>query len=234
MTKIHDKVISESNKPSLKKAKKAVKKAVITLTKDEYSQLHDLIIIPMEQAVDNKRNNDTLFRDIANNLICLFGLKPSYEIFMLYRDETQKALISSRDITSDTFKNHYWKYVREFLTDTKGFELPKSNTESAIKKQAQREKALSLTKNDGTLKPLIEISDDDLKEGLFGSKGRKALIDREDAIKKASDDLELKNARKFRDDFVPKMKQLALNEYDFALWIDTNLNTLREQFKKQS
>lgn len=234
MTKIHDKVISESNKPSLKKAKKAVKKAVITLTKDEYSQLHDLIIIPMEQAVDNKRNNDTLFRDIANNLICLFGLKPSYEIFMLYRDETQKALISSRDITSDTFKNHYWKYVREFLTDTKGFELPKSNTESAIKKQAQREKALSLTKNDGTLKPLIEISDDDLKEGLFGSKGRKALIDREDAIKKASDDLELKNARKFRDDFVPKMKQLALNEYDFALWIDTNLNILREQFKKQS
>lgn len=223
-----------SQKPSLKKAKQAVQKAVRTLTKDEYSQLHDLIIIPMEQAVDNKRNNDTLFRDIANNLICLFGLKPSYEIFMLYRDETQKALMSSRDITSDTFKNHYWKYVREFLTDTKGFELPKSTSVDAIKKQAQREKALSLTKNDGTLKPLIEISDDDLNEGLFGSKGRKALIDREDAIKKASDDLVLKNARKFRDDFVPKMKQLAINEYDFALWIDTNLNTLREQFKKQS
>lgn len=223
-----------SQKPSLKTVKLAVQKAVRTLTKDEYSQLHDLIIIPMEQAVDNKRNNDTLFRDIANNLICLFGLKPSYEIFMLYRDETQKALMSSRDITSDTFKNHYWKYVREFLTDTKGFELPKSNSVDAIKKQAQREKALSLTKNDGTLKPLIEISDDDLKEGLFGSKGRKALIDREDAIKKASDDLQLTNARKFRDDFVPKMKQLAINEYDFAMWIDTNLNTLREQFNKQS
>ena len=223
-----------SQKPSLKKAKQAVQKAVRTLTKDEYSQLHDLIIIPMEQAVDNKRNNDTLFRDIANNLICLFGLKPSYEIFMLYRDETQKALISSRDITSDTFKNHYWKYVREFLTDTKGFELPKSNSESAIKKQAQREKALTLTKNDGTLHNIIDISDDDLREGLFGSKGKKALIDREDAIQKEKDSLETKNVKKFRDDFVPKMKELAMNEYDFALWIDTNLNTLREQFKKQS
>ena len=223
-----------SKKPSLKKAKLAVKKAVRTLTKDEYSELHSMVILPFEQAVDNKRNSDLLFSAISENLVSLFGLKPSYEIFMLYRDETQKALLASRQITSDTFKNHYWKYVREFLTETDGFEFPKSNTDDAIKKQAQREKALSLTKNDGTLKPLIEISDDDLNEGLFGSKGRKALIDREDAIKKASDDLELKNARKFRDDFVPKMKELAMKEYDFALWIDTNLNTLREQFKKQS
>jgi hypothetical protein len=223
-----------SKKPSLKKAKQAVQKAVRVLTKDEYSQLHDLLIIPMEQAVDNKRNNDTLFREMANNLICLFGLKPSYEIYMLYRDETQKALLSSRDITSDTFKNHYWKYVREFLSDTKGFELPKSNSESAIKKQAQREKALTLTKNDGTLHSLIEISDDDLSAGLFGSKGKKALIDREEAIQKQSNKLQETNIKKFRDDFVPKMKELAMNEYDFALWIDTNLNTLREQFKKQS
>ena len=223
-----------SQKPSLKKAKQAVQKAVRVLTKDEYSQLHDLLIIPMEQAVDNKRNNDTLFREMANNLICLFGLKPSYEIYMLYRDETQKALLSSRDITSDTFKNHYWKYVREFLSDTKGFELPKSNSESAIKKQAQREKALTLTKNDGTLHSLIEISDDDLSAGLFGSKGKKALIDREEAIQKQSNKLQETNIKKFRDDFVPKMKELAMNEYDFALWIDTNLNTLREQFKKQS
>ena len=32
MTKIHDKVISESNKPSLKKAKAEVKKATLVLT----------------------------------------------------------------------------------------------------------------------------------------------------------------------------------------------------------
>lgn len=223
-----------SQKPSLKKAKLAVKKAVRTLTKDEYSELHTMVILPFEQAVDNKRNNDLLFSAISENLVSLFGLKPSYEIFMLYRDETQKALLESRKITSDTFKNHYWKYVREFLSDTKGFELPKSNSESAIKKQAQREKALSLTKNDGTLKPLSEISDEDLSAGLFGSKGKKALIDREDAILKESNNLEIKNVKKFRDNFVPKMKELAMNEYDFALWIDTNLNILREQFKKQS
>jgi hypothetical protein len=223
-----------SKKPSLKKAKQAVQKAVRVLTKDEYSELHTMVILPFEQAVDNKRNNDLLFSAISENLVSLFGLKPSYEIFMLYRDETQKALLASRQITSDTFKNHYWKYVREFLTETDGFEFPKSNTESAIKKQSQREKALMLTKNDGTLKPLSEISDEDLSAGLFGSKGKKALIDREDAIQKESNNLQLTNARKFRDDFVPKMKQLAINEYDFAMWIDTNLNTLREQFNKQS
>jgi hypothetical protein len=153
---------------------------------------------------------------------------------MLYREETQKALLESRKITSDTFKNHYWKYVREFLTETKGFVFPVSNSESAIKKQEQREKALTLTKNDGTLHNIIDISDNDLREGLFGSKGKKALIDREDALEKDKNNKQLQNARKFRDDFVPKMKELAINEYDFAMWIDTNLNNLREQFKKQS
>ena len=223
-----------SKKPSLKKAKLAVKKAVRTLTKDEYSELHTMVILPFEQAVDNKRNNDELFYAISENLVSLFGLTPSYEIFMLYRDETQKALLESRKITSDTFKNHYWKYVREFLTETESFIFPVSTSVDAIKKQEQREKALSLTKNDGTLHNIIDISDDDLREGLFGSKGKKALIDREDAIIKSSNKLQETNIKKFRDDFVPKMKELALKEYDFALWIDTNLNTLREQFKKQS
>jgi hypothetical protein len=223
-----------SKKPSLKKAKQAVQKAVRVLTKEEYSELHSMIILPFEQAVDNKRNNDELFFSISENLVSLFGLTPSYEIFMLYRDETQKALLESRKITSDTFKNHYWKYVREFLTETEGFVFPVSNSVDAIKKQEQREKAKSLTGQDGILYPLTEISDEQLESGFFGSKGKKALIDREDAIQKAKDEKQLTNARKFRDDFVPKMKQLAINEYDFALWIDTNLNTLREQFKKQS
>jgi hypothetical protein len=223
-----------SKKPSLKKAKQAVQKAVRVLTKEEYSELHSMIILPFEQAVDNKRNNDELFFSISENLVSLFGLTPSYEIFMLYRDETQKALLESRKITSDTFKNHYWKYVREFLTETEGFVFPVSNSVDAIKKQEQREKAKSLTGQDGILYPLTEISDEQLESGFFGSKGKKALIDREDAIQKAKDEKQLTSARKFRDDFVPKMKQLALNEYDFAMWIDTNLNTLREQFKKQS
>jgi hypothetical protein len=224
-----------SQKPSLKKAKQAVQKAVRVLTKEEYSDLHSMVILPFEQAVDNSRNNDELFFSISENLVSLFGLTPSYEIFMLYREETQKALLESRKITSDTFKNHYWKYVREFLTETKGFVFPVSNSESAIKKQAQREKANTLTKlSDGKPYNVIDISDDDLRNGLFGSKGKKALIDREDAIQKDKDSKQLTNARKFRDDFVPKMKELAINEYDFAMWIDTNLNNLREQFKKQS
>ena len=223
-----------SQKTSLKKAKQAVQKAVRVLTKEEYSDLHSMVILPFEQAVDNKRNNDELFFSISENLVSLFGLKPSYEIFMLYRDETQKALLESRKITSDTFKNHYWKYVREFLTETEGFIFPVSTSVDAVKKQEQREKAKSLTGQDGILYPLTEISDEQLKSGFFGSKGKKALIDREDAIQKAKDDKQLTNARKFRDDFVPKMKELAINEYDFAMWIDTNLNTLREQFKKQS
>ena len=223
-----------SQKPSLKKAKLAVKKAVLVLSKEEYSQLHESVIIPFEQAIDNVRNNDELFYDISENLISIFGYKPSYPMFQLCREETKKALMESKKITENTFKNHYWKYVRDFLDINKEFTFPKSNSVDAIKKQEQREKALSLTGNDGNLYPLTDISDDILASGFFGSKGKKALIDREDAIKKASDKLQENTIKKFRDDFVPKMKELAMNEYDFAMWIDTNLNILREQFNKQS
>jgi len=223
-----------SQKPSLKKAKQAVKKAVRVLTKEEYSDLHSMVILPFEQAVDNSRNNDELFFSISENLVSLFGLTPSYEIFMLYREETQKALLESRKITSDTFKNHYWKYVREFLTETKGFVFPVSTSEDAVKKQEQREKANQLTGNDGKLYQLSEISDEDLASGKFGTKGKKALIDREEALEKDKAKKQKSNISKFKELFVPKMRNLANDEYDFALWIDTNLNNLREQFKKQS
>ena len=234
MTKIHDKVITESNKPSLKKAKLEVKKATLVLTKDEYSKLHESVIIPFEQAIDNHRNNDELFSSIANNLIALYGLNPSYNMFMLCRDETEKALMNSKGITKETFKNHYWKYVRQFLEVKDGFEFPKSESIEAIKKQVQREKAKQLTGIDNKLYNLSEISNEQLETGFFGTKGKKALLDREEALEKDKAKKQKTNISKFKEVFVPKMRELATNEYDFALWIDNNLNTLREQFKKQS
>ena len=85
--------MSQDKKPSLKKAQSEIKKAVRTLTKDEYSELHNLVILPLEQAVDNQLNNDKLFFDISQNLISMFGLTPKYDIYILFRDETQKAKI---------------------------------------------------------------------------------------------------------------------------------------------
>ena len=225
--------MTKENKPSLKKAKKEIQKAVLVLSSEEYNQLHESVIIPFEQAIDNARNNDELFFSISENLIGIFGLKPSYAMYQLCREETKKALMESKHISENTFKNHYWKYVREFLENNKDFVFPKSDSVDAIKKQAQREKAKSLTGQDGKLYPLNEISNEQLESGFFGSKGKKALIDREEAQEKAEQKLESDNRKLFKDTFIPKMKDLISNEYDFAMWIDTNLNALREQFKKQ-
>ena len=186
MTKTHDKVIQASKKPSLKASKKAIKKATLVLSKDEYSQLHLGVITLIEQAVDNKKTNDGLFSSIADNLIKLHGLKPSYPMYILCRDETEKALLQSRKITSVTFKNHYWKYVREFLDITKGFELPVSKNPASVKKALARK---SLTGQDGKPYSLSKISDDDLSSGFFGSKGKKALIDRQDLKIRAGNSL---------------------------------------------
>ena len=222
-----------SQKPSLKKAKLAIQKSVLVLSKEEYSQLHESVIIPFEQAIDNVRNNDELFYDISENLIGIFGYKPSYAMFQLCREETKKALMESKKITETTFKNHYWKYVRDFLDINKDFTFPKSNSVDAIKKQAQREKALSLTKNDGTLKPLIEISDEDLSAGLFGSKGKKALIDREDASKKASDDLQKKARKANSDNFLARMKKMVNEKYDLAMYIEGKLGDYENDFNAE-
>lgn len=221
-------------KPSLKKAKQEVKKAVLVLTNEEYEQLHESVIIPFEQAIDNARNNDQLFYDISENLIGILGHNPSYAMFQLCREETKKALMDSKKITENTFKNHYWKYVREFLENNKTFVFPKSDSVEAVKKQQQREKAKSLTGQDGKLYPLTDIKDEQLESGFFGSKGKKALIDRQDALENEKAKKQKERVSEFANTFVPKMKDLAKNEYDFALWIDTNLNNLREQFKKQS
>jgi len=222
-----------SKKPSLKKAKLAVKKAILVLSKDEYSQLHESVIIPFEQAIDNVRNNDELFYSISENLIGIFGLKPSYAMLQLCREETKKALMESRHITENTFKNHYWKYVRDFLECNTNFEFPKSNTVDAVKKQEQREKALSLTKNDGTLHSLIEISDDDLKQGLFGSKGKKALIDREDSIKKESETLQKKARKANSDNFLARMKKMVNEKYDLAMYIEGKLGDYENDFNAE-
>ena len=197
--------------------------------------MNDATMVKMKSkvAIDNKRNNDELFSSIAKNLIALYGLKPSYAMFMLCRDETEKALMNSKQITKETFKNHYWKYVREFLEVTEGFEFPKSTSESAIKKQVQREKKKDLTGSDGKLYKLNEVSDEQLESGFFGSKGKKALIDRQDALEKDINKKQKQNISKFKETFIPRMRKLADEEYDFAMWIDTSLNTLREQFKKQ-
>ena len=80
---------------------------------------------------------------------------------------------------------------------------------------------------------LAQVSDEQLESGFFGTKGKKAYLDRIDAKEKESVKKQKQTISTFKDKFVPKMRELASTEYDFAMWIDTNLNNLREQFKKQ-
>ena len=55
MTKIHDKVITESNKPSLKKAKAEIKKSVLVLTSNQ-SKLVDESVSLIERVIDEGIN----------------------------------------------------------------------------------------------------------------------------------------------------------------------------------
>jgi hypothetical protein len=221
-----------SQKPSLKKAKLAVQKSVLVLSKEEYSQLHESVIIPFEQAIDNVRNNDELFYDISENLIGIFGYKPSYAMFQLCREETKKALMESKKITETTFKNHYWKYVRDFLDINKEFTFPKSNTESAIKKQNQREKVKSMTGLDG-IDYLVSEIDDAKLEKLFGLRGKAELVKRELENEKESEKLQTKARKANSDNFLARMKTLVKEKYDLAMYIEGKLADYENDFNAE-
>ena len=53
---------------------------------------------------------------------------------------------------------------------------------------------------------------------------------RQEKALKESEKLAKESAKDFVKDFKTSMENLAKNEYAFALWIDSNINSLREQF----
>ena len=56
------------------------------------------------------------------------------------------------------------------------------------------------------------------------------LAKRQEKREKNAEKLENQSKKDFTKDFKTSMETLSKNEYAFALWIDSNINMLREQF----
>jgi hypothetical protein len=56
------------------------------------------------------------------------------------------------------------------------------------------------------------------------------LAKRQEKRDKNAEKLENQSKKDFTKEFKTSMENLSKNEYAFALWIDSNINTLREQF----
>lgn len=231
MTKIHDKVISESNKPSLKKAKTEVKKAVFCMSADDTLALEQGVIQPFEQVVANNKNSEELKHLIAENLASILGTTPSYELWNACHDNTEKAVITSMKIEEATFKN-IWASIVKLLGILYDLEKPKAKSADAIKKATQREKAKTMTGLDGKDYLVSEVDDANL-EKLFGLRGKAELVNRELANEKESEKLQ-KLARKANaDNFLARMKKLVNEKYDFAMYLDSKIADYENDFNAE-
>ena len=220
-----------SKKPSLKKAVAEVKKAVFCMSADDTLALEQGVIQPFEQVVANNKNSEELKHLIAENLASILGTNPTYELWNACHDNTEKAVITSMKIEEATFKN-IWASIVKLLGILYDLEKPKAKSAEAIKKATQREKAKTMTGLDGKDYLVSEVDDANL-EKLFGLRGKAELVNRELANEKESEKLQ-KLARKANaDNFLARMKTLAKEKYDFAMYLDSRLADLENDFNAE-
>ena len=150
---------------------------------------------------------------LLENVALAMGENPSYKewnyIHVLFRDGICQD--TGMDIVS--FDKNIWTDITYNLVEKYGLEKPKSPNVKSEQKSEQRAKIDSMT-------------DEELR--LAGKIVE--LAKREEKRFKNAEKLENQSKKDFTKEFKTSMETLSKNEYAFALWIDSNINMLREQF----
>jgi hypothetical protein len=165
--------------------------------------------------MDTIYNKDraSLKKLLVENIALAMGKNPSYKewnyIHELFRSGICKA--TGMDIVS--FDKNIWTDIVYNLKESYEQEKPKSPNVKSEQKSEQRAKIDSMT-------------DEELR--LAGKIVE--LAKREEKRIKNADKLEEQSKKDFTKEFKTSMENLSKSEYAFALWIDSNINMLREQF----
>lgn len=217
MSKIHDKVVKASQKPSVKKASKVVE--VIELSQAKKDFIHNAVNYELEIInMDNIYNQDRakLKKFLIENISLAMGTNPSYAEWNYIHEVFRGEICTATGMEFDSFDKNIWHDITQNLSSAYALEKPKSPNAKSEQKSEQRAKIDAMT--DAELKAngkLVELA----------KREEKRLKNANDLVKQAHS--------KFIKEFTDTMKDIAKNEYDFAMYLENNLNTYREQFKKQ-
>jgi hypothetical protein len=165
--------------------------------------------------MDTIYNKDraSLKKLLVENIALALGKNPSYKewnyIHELFRSGICKA--TGMDIVS--FDKNIWTDIVYNLKESYAQEKPKSPNVKSEQKSEQRAK-------------IDAMSIDELKQA-----GKIVEIaKRQEKALKESQRLAKKDANDFVKDFKTSMENLAKNEYDFAMYINSNINKIRNDF----
>ena len=201
-------------KDTNKKASKVIDAVELSPAKVEFIDNaigYELQVIEM----DNLYNKDraSLKKLLHENIALALGDEPSYiewnYIHTLFREGVCKAT----GMEFDSFDKNIWSDITANLESEYELIKPKSPNKKSEQKSEQRAK-------------IDAMSIDELKKA-----GKLVEVaKRQEKALKESEKLAKDDAKNFIKEFKTSMENLAKTEYDFAMYINSNINLIREQF----
>ena len=201
--------MKQNTKPS-----KAIDAVELSSTKVEFIDNaigYELQVIEM----DNLYNKDraSLKKLLHENIALAMGEKPTYKEWNYIHELFRQGVCNSTGMEFTSFDKNIWSDITSNLESQYELVKPSSPNKKSEQKSEQRAKidAMSIEELKQAGK-LVEVA----------KRQEKAL--------KESEKLAKESAKDFVKEFKTSMESIAKNEYAFALWIDSNINALREQF----
>jgi hypothetical protein len=172
---------------------------------------YQLEVISMDNVYNETRGN--LVKLLVENVALALTDKPTYTSWNYIHGLFREGVCKATGMETDSFDKNIWSHITDRLE--KDFELikPKSPNVKSEQKSEQRAK-------------IEAMSIDELKQA-----GKLVEVaKRQEKALKESQKLAKESAKDFVKDFKTSMENLAKNEYDFAMYIDSNINLIRQQF----
>jgi hypothetical protein len=201
-------------KQETKKASKVIN--AVELSTNQKDSIHNAVNYQLEVIqMDNLYNKDraTLKKLLHENIALAMGDEPSYTSWNYIHDVFRGEVCKATGMEFESFDKNIWADITKNLELEFELVKPKSPNVKSEQKSEQRQKIEAMT-------------DEELR--LAGKIVE--LAKREEKRFKNAEKLENQSKKDFTKDFKTSMENLSKNEYAFALWIDSNINMLREQF----
>ena len=166
--------------------------------------------------MDNLYNKDraSLKKLLHENVALAMGETPTYIEWNYIHELFRQGVCKETGMEFDSFDKNIWSDITSNLETSFELVKPKSPNVKSEQKSEQRAK-------------IDAMSDEELR--LAGKIVE--LAKREEKRIKNAEKLEKQDAKDFVKDFKSMAENLAKNEYAFALWLNSNINKLRDDFK---
>jgi len=172
---------------------------------------YELQVIEM----DNLYNQDraSLKKLLHENVALALTDKPTYTSWNYIHGLFRDGVCNATGMEHASFDKNIWSDITSNLESSYDLVKPSSPNKKSEQKSEQRAKIDAMT--DAELKAQGKIVE---------------LAKREEKRLKNAEKLEKQDAKNFIKDFKTSMENLAKNELDFAMYIDSNINKIREDF----